>query len=77
MPGCALGYYFPSNAYIPTREECSHATENLLERCILDSRFNAGGLNVGVWPSFAGDGRAERGREGGVRVVVAPERLTL
>ncbi|KAG7009352.1 hypothetical protein G7Y79_00003g012200 [Physcia stellaris] len=48
MPGCALGYYFPSNAYIPTREECSYAAEKLIEECILDSRFNAGSLNVGT-----------------------------
>ncbi|CAD6590110.1 MAG: hypothetical protein ASARMPRED_004570 [Alectoria sarmentosa] len=75
LPGCSLGYYLPEDAPVPWRGQCERTFESILELCSMDSRFNAGGINVEEMPDFSGDGRAVR--EGRLRFAMAPERLTL
>ena len=48
---------------------------SLVEKCALNSRYNAGGINVAEMPNFSGPGRAET--EGLIRYAFAAERLTL
>ncbi|KAL8680500.1 MAG: hypothetical protein Q9186_003299 [Xanthomendoza sp. 1 TL-2023] len=75
VEGCALGFYFPPDAPIPTREECNEIFYGLIEECAFQSRWDAGAVNVGEWPDFAQEGTAVE--EGENRFILAPWRLTL
>lgn len=70
-----IGYYLPRGGGVPTRMQCEKVLEEIVDLCATDSRFNAGSANVLVVPDFSGDGEAIR--EGEIRYMMAPERLTL
>ena len=75
LPECALAYYLPPNAVVPTEYKCRTLIfGSLFEKCAVDSRYNAGSINVAELPDFSGDGRAIVQYE--QRFLMAPERLT-
>lgn len=74
--GCALGYYLPDNAAVPSEFECDHLVfEEIRDQCATDWRYNAGSINVNEYPDFSGDGTAVDPEK--ARYVMAPGRLTL
>ena len=57
--GCALGYYSPQAAELPEEVECQFLIyKALVDKCAFDSRFNAGGINVGEMPGLGIAGTA-------------------
>lgn len=77
ISGCALGYYFPQEAILPTHFTCEHLIFDVIRRkCATDPRYNAGSINVGQLPDFGGDG-TDLGLPYAGRYLMAPERLTL
>ena len=70
-----MGYYLPREGEVPTLRLCEMVFEEIWNLCATNSRFNAGTTNVQVVPGFSGDGEAMR--EGEMRYMMAPERLTL
>ena len=73
--GCVIGYFLPRDGEVPSRVLCEQVFGEILDLCARNSRFNAGMANVLVVPDFSGDGEAIR--EGEIRYMMAPERLTL
>lgn len=80
-PGCALGYFLP-RAYqrhprelLPSEVECNNDIFGaIIQRCALDSRYNAGSINVESLPK----GRDQPGAamtEGFPRYALAPAGL--
>ena len=72
--GCAMGWYIPKGSDVPTEEECKEAFGGILDRCSMDSRFNAGVRNVREMPTLWGKGTAVE--EGETRWIMAPQTLT-
>ena len=80
-PGCALAYFLPG-AYqrhprelLPSEVECNNDIFGaLIERCALDSRYNAGSINVQSLPKGR-DQPGEAMTEGFPRYALAPARL--
>ena len=62
LPGCSLAFYVPVGAAIrrlPTVEECQvDIFNNLIERCVVSSRWNLGTMNVFDPPTPNGPGAA-------------------
>ena len=76
ISGCALGYYLPYRAPIPSQHECEYGIfQPIRFECATDGRYNVGSLNVEQLPDFGSDGTGVYPREG--RYLMAPERLTL
>ena len=76
ISGCALGYYFPQEAILPTHFTCEHMIFGAIRgQCARDPEYNAGAINVGQLPDFSGDGTELFPYQG--RYLMAPERLTL
>ena len=75
QPGCAMGWYFPDGAHIPSYRECEkNIYWNIIGRCAMHSQFNGGTINVRVLPSFNSDGQAAFVEQG--MYIISPERLT-
>jgi len=74
-PGCAMGWYFPRDARIPTLGACELIYEAMVERCARDSKFNGATTNVADLPNFGDDGKAMSEDRG--MFIMAPERMTL
>ncbi len=74
QPGCAVAVWEPHDAD-QQRYSCPQIFTWIIEKCIYDSRFNAGSVNVLVMPDFAQGGMAWSEQK--VRYLVAAERLTL
>ena len=65
QPGCAVAVW-DRNPH-PARADlvpCPRVFEGIIAECVLDSRFNAGSVNVEVLPDFS-QGGGGRGRKGG------------
>ena len=77
ISGCALGYYFPPEAILPTHFTCEEVIFRAIRReCATDPQYyNAGSINVGQLPDFSQDGTELLPDQG--RYLMAPERLTL
>ena len=76
ISGCALGYYFPHEAILPTHFTCESVIFGMIRReCATDPQYNAGSINVGQLPDFSQDGSELFPYQG--RYLMAPERLTL
>ena len=76
VSGCALGYYLPDGARVPSRAGCEHRIFDPMRfQCAADGRYNAGSINVFDVPDFGGDGSGVDPGEG--RYMMASERLTL
>ena len=76
ISGCALGYYFPREAILPTHFTCEQVIFGMIRRqCAMDPLYNAGSINVGQLPDFSQDGTELFPYQG--RYLMAPERLTL
>ena len=76
QPGCAVGWYFPAGARIPSFRECEQSIYwRIILRCARHSQFNGGTINVKVLPNFESDGQATFRMQG--MYIVSPERLTL
>lgn len=76
VSGCALGYYLPNGAPVPSRFECEYQIyDQIRMKCATDGRYNAGSANVFDMPDFGGDGSGVDRSMG--RYLMAPERLTL
>ena len=59
ISGCALGYYIPDNAILPTKFTCEYLIfEKIRTMCGTDARYNAGSINVEQLPSSSEDGTA-------------------
>ena len=52
LDGCAVGYFIPSGAYLPSRSSCSVILEEIISKCIWASDFNAGSNNVLLLPAI-------------------------
>ncbi len=72
---CAIGVYFPETATPPTESKCLQVLGQIIDRCAMRSQYNAGAVNVDVWPDFEQEGTPIE--EGEVRWVLAPWRLSL
>ena len=74
--GCALGFFLPQAAEPPEEVECQFLMFNpLINKCAFDSRYNAGGVNVGELPSPEGNGTSETD-EDSIRFMLASAPLT-
>jgi hypothetical protein len=74
-PGCAMGWYFPRHARLPTLGSCEAIHEGMVERCARDSSFNGAAVNVAELPNFGDDGKVLSEDRG--MFIMAPERMTL
>ena len=76
VSGCALGFYLPQAAAVPSLFDCEiRIFEKMRSECATDWRYNAGAINLFELPDFNQDGTAMVEDEG--RFMMAPERLTL
>lgn len=76
ISGCALGYYIPGGAAVPSLYQCDNLIFDKIRReCAGDLRYNAGSINVLQLPHWGDDGTDFFGGIG--RFLMAPERLTL
>ena len=76
VSGCALGFYLPQEAPVPTLWECENIIfDKMRLGCANDWRYNAGGINIFELPDFSQDGSAMVEDQG--MFMMAPERLTL
>ena len=58
-PGCALGYYLEPGEELPDEVECQFLIyKTIVDDCGHNSRFNSGGINVGVMPNLTSPGTA-------------------
>ena len=57
ISGCALGYYLPHRAPVPSQHECEYGIfQPIRFECATDGRYNVGSLNVEQLPDFGSDG---------------------
>ena len=75
LPGCAMAFYYPTNAYGPVMAECPLITKRILEKCSRNRRFNAGSSNVEHLPDYTQDGVADDPRY--AMFLMAPWSFTL
>lgn len=75
LPGCALGLYLQQWPARPHAAVCERMFHGIIEECSIDSRFNAGTINVEVLPDWGHDGQPDWAE--GTMWIMAPERLTL
>ena len=55
-----MGYYLEPGAELPEEVECQFFIfKPLVNKCAYDSRYNSGGINVGVMPNLTTNGTAE------------------
>lgn len=79
QPGCALGFWMPDFAWIVPSywvvPSYKRIYSRIIDKCVYDSRFNAGTVNVAYLPDSSQNGTAIEGDK--AMFLMAPGRLTL